>query len=324
MSTNPKPPLYPMVTFPGSAIIRLIIKLDQSNWLLRFVGRQANAPKNMQKTFVDYTPTTADVFVASYAKSGTYWMMQIAQQVAYRGEAEFDYIHDLVPWPESPLPIVPAQLKDESLAARSPTGLRIIKTHHSREYTPFVPEAKYIVVVRDPKEVFVSSYFFGKEVLGTTLGIDYTLAEWFKLFPTADFLFGSWAKHTASWWSVRDRANVLLLTYQDLKRQPRQGIQQVADLMGVTLSESQLDKIAEKSSFAYMKAHEAKFSPKIPSGRNVHIQPLLVRKGKSGQSDELITREQQAFIDRFCQAELKRLGSDFPYTTLFETVTEPA
>jgi hypothetical protein len=33
---------------------------------------------------------------APFGKSGTHWMMRIAQQIAHRGEAEFDHIHDLV------------------------------------------------------------------------------------------------------------------------------------------------------------------------------------------------------------------------------------
>jgi hypothetical protein len=52
------------------------------------------------------------------------------------------------------------------------------------------------------------------------------------------------------------------------------------------------------------------------------MSPTLIRKGQSGASDELITKEQQVVIDGFCQAELKRLGCDCPYTAVFETVGE--
>ncbi len=52
--------------------------------------------------FGSYVPTRHDVFVATYAKSGTNWMMQIAHQLAFHGEGEFDHIHCVVPWPDSP------------------------------------------------------------------------------------------------------------------------------------------------------------------------------------------------------------------------------
>src|SRR5260370_13308180 len=52
--------------------------------------------------FGSYVPTGHDVFVATYANSGTNWMMQIAHQLAFHGEGEFDHIHCVVPWPDSP------------------------------------------------------------------------------------------------------------------------------------------------------------------------------------------------------------------------------
>ena len=50
---------------------------------------------------------------------------------------------------------------------------------------------------------------------------------------------------------------------------------------------------------------------------------LMVRRGESGGSEELLSRQQQAAIDRLCQAELLRLGSDFPYAKAFEVVADP-
>lgn len=51
-------------------------------------------------------------------------------------------------------------LTDQSPAQRSPTGLRVIKTHLPQKHVPFVPEARYIVVTRDPKDCAVSGYRF--------------------------------------------------------------------------------------------------------------------------------------------------------------------
>jgi len=39
----------------------------------------------------------------------------------------------------------------------------------------------------------------------------------------------------------------------------------------------------------------------------------MVRRGAQGGSSELLSLEQQRRIDDYCRAELRRLGSDFPY-----------
>jgi hypothetical protein len=77
------------------------------------------------------------------------------------------------------------------------------------------------------------------------------------------FIFGSWAEHTASWWPYRDHENVLLVTYTELKRDPRTIIPRIADLMKVILTETHVEMVVEKSSFEYMKTHEDKFVPPL-------------------------------------------------------------
>ena len=51
--------------------------------------------------FRGHVPTEHDVFVATFAKSGTNWMMQIAHQLIYHGHSEYEHLHDLVPWPDT-------------------------------------------------------------------------------------------------------------------------------------------------------------------------------------------------------------------------------
>lgn len=64
-----------------------------------------------------------------------------------------------------------------------------------------------------------------------------------SFFLSDRFIFGSWAEHTASWWPYRDRDNVLLLIYGEMKQNPQAIIKQIADWMGkmwvfCTVSES--------------------------------------------------------------------------------------
>ncbi len=277
------------------------------------MGRMMS-PELKARAFAGYEPDEHDVFVATFAKSGTNWMMQISQQIAHHGAAEFDHIHQLVPWPDGPGGPV-GDLRDPRFAEESPTGLRIIKTHLETEFVPYAEAAKYLCVIRDPKEVLVSSYYF----LGGLFGVldRLTIDDWYSIVMGPGRLMDHWAVHTASFWEWRERDNVLVVNYREVIKEPVASIELVARTMGVELTPAQLDHVVERSSFAWMSANESRFAPP-PMPFNKGGKPVkMVRSGKSGDSGELLSPEQQREIDRHSQAALAELGSDFPYVEAF-------
>ena len=296
-------------------IAAIASKMGQSERLMQMITRQIQSPARKRKAFANYQPGAHDVFICTYAKSGTNWAMQIAQQIAYYGEAEFEHIHDLIPWPDIPMPIPIVRLDDSRAWQLAPTNLRVIKTHLESEYVPYSLPAKYILVLRDPKDVFVSSFYFGQGLINR-VGLAYDVAGWLAQFMSDHFFFDSWAAHTASFWPWRSRDNVLLLTFREMKNDLRGACQRMADLMQVTLTAEQLDLVVEKSSFGYMQSISHKFMLELPAFGEAQ-RPVLMRKGKSGAAGELLNKDQPGQIDAFCQSELKRLGSDFPYQSLF-------
>ena len=173
--------------------------------------------------------------------------------------------------------------------------------------------SRYISVIRDPKDIFVSSYFFLSGMFGPIMP---SLDDWLDSFLSDDFplSFGvTWAEHVASYWAWRDRPNVLILAFKDMKKDLPGTVRQVADLMEVELTEPQFNQVVEKCSFDYMKAIDERF---LPTGKNPFpwMTASMVRSGKEGNSKELITLEQQERIDDYFIGQLEALGSDFPYT----------
>lgn len=287
-------------------------RLKRYKDVIRVMNRVTQNRQHKQSVFAGYEPSSHDVFVCTYAKSGTYWAIQIAQQIAYYGDAEFEHIHDIVPFPGGPIPIG-VSLESAKPHQMSPTGLRIIKTHLESEYVPYNPHAKYIVVVRDPKDAFVSSFYFHKN-LSPFPGMELSLNEFLDMFLENESPFDSWASHVASYWSWHTRENVVHLSFEAMKQDLKSAVIQIASVMGVTLTEEQIQKVIAKSDFQYMQANDHKFSPNIPLfAKKRSNGPTLIRSGKSGNSRELLTKEQQVIIDRFCRDELNRLGSDLPY-----------
>jgi hypothetical protein len=186
-----------------------------------------------------------------------------------------------------------------------------------RFFVPFNNQAKYIIVIRDPKEIIVSGYYFGRKMFDP-LGAIYNMEQWLSgAMQPDDFLFGDWAVHTASWWAVRDKPNVLVMTFDELKQNTASIIQQVSDFMDVQLTQKQLDVIVKKSSFPWMKSHEFNFRPFPLQNKSNKNEPLMMRSGQSGKTAELLTADQQAAIDQLFRDKLKRLTSDFPYDELF-------
>lgn len=304
------------LTFSGMWIAG---KLGMSKQVFTSMGRGMQSPRVKTRAFQGYQPTARDVLVCTYSKSGTNWGLQIAYQIAHRGRGEFGYIHDVVPWPDAPLPDI-VDLYDEATFRGAPTGMRVIKTHVESHYVPYHSDAKYIVIVRDPKEIFVSSYFFSRGMLPG--GEMMPPADWLDMFLSDHFPYGSWAEHLAGYWPWRTRPNVLFLTFDEMKADLEGTVRRIAGLMGVELAPEELARVVEQSSFPAMKRDNHKFAPLAPFPFNKLLrQPEMIRKGERRGSAELLTPEQQGRIDRYMQAELRCRECDFPYAEYFVTVS---
>ncbi len=301
---------------PLTALLRLVFAMSRLLGFEYSLFRNFFKPmagmfdKAIDKAFKNYTPTSHDVIVCSYFKSGTNWMMQMAHQIANRGEGEYEDILDVVPWADCPAPATTISLADPRPQQLSKTGLRVIKTHARAQYVPYNEQAKYVCVIRDPKDVVVSGHhFFGSMLLGPLIP---SVETWVRHCISDDAVFHPWAEFTAGYWAWRERKNVLFITYEQMQDDPIGAIRKVAALMGVDLTDAEAEKIRQLSSFEHMKEIDHKFYPgevtpfARPGGQ-------MLRRGKKGDSGEMLSAEQQARIDADSRQRLLALKSDFPY-----------
>lgn len=296
-------------------------KLGVAEKMLASVSDKREQEFVKKNPFRGYKPGPQDVFVMTYAKSGTNWMMQIALELIHHGKGEFDHIHNVVPWPDAKLVGGPMMgdyaipLDQATDWETAPERKRVIKTHFNWELLPYSEEARYIAVIRDPKDVFVSSYFFmkGSGMGGAMPSVD----TMYRLFLADKYLLGgSWPANAAGYWTQRHRPNVLVMSYKSMKRDLEGTVRRVASFLDICVADEVIGKVCAKASFEYMKRIDHKFGTfqvipwRAPS--------VMMRKGQQGGSGELLTPAQQREVDAHCIAELKRLGSDLPYAEFCE------
>jgi len=302
---------YPSLVLLYGLLVPLAKVMEKTGLWNRLAKRRR---RDFYGNFGDYQASAHDVFACVYFKSGTNWLMQITLQVIHHGAAEFEHIHDLVPWPDSPDPDYAVPLSDETAWKNSPTGLRVIKTHREFAQVPYSPDAHYISVVRDPKDACVSGYHFARaEAMGPMTP---SVPNFVEYFLSPAFQFGTWTAFLESYWNARHRENVLFMTYEEMKQDLAGTVRRIAAFLGVTLSEDEVEAVVGRSSFDHMKRMEHKFETGMllpwsaPHG-------AMIRRGLNKGSDELLTPALQQRIDDRCRAELKRLGCDFPYYEAF-------
>lgn len=306
------PLLSPLL--PPQLILMAARKLGFGRQALNFIITKIASKDRKPKIFAGYEPAAHDVFVTCFSKSGTNWALQLTEQISHRGEADFRHIHDVAPWPDGDFPgIVP--LDDPGPRNRAPTGLRSIKTALEADYVPYGPRAKYLCIARDPKEISISAYHFLTGIFGLREYI--SPEQWFEMDIAPDSILGTWPGHMAGYWAWRDRPNVLVLLYPEMKKDLPGTVDKIAELLEVDLDEQQRAEVIRKSGFAYMTSMESCFAPpRLPllTGKN---RGKMMRSGKSGKSSEFLSSEQRGELDARMLATLDKLGSGFPYSELF-------
>lgn len=241
-----------------------------------------------------------DVVITPYGKSGTTWLQQIVHGLRTRGDMAFDDISRVVPWLETSY--------DLGLDLQAPQRghPRAFKSHLNWYDVP--KGGRYIVSVRDPKDVLVSGYRFMEGWFFEPGSIDIT--TWAADFM-ADREKGGWWRHTRSWWEQRHQPNVLLLCYEEMTQDLPGTVRTVADFIGVPLDEELLAIVVRQASLDFMLAHKDRFDDRLMrehSERVANLPPgsdsAKVRKGEIGSHWYELPQDVIDNMDRIWQEEI--------------------
>ena len=181
-------------------------------------------PREMFASALEYQAAAGDIFVSAYPKCGTTWTQNIVYLLLQNGVpvGAGDKLTELFPHLEE----VGSRFV-ESLA--SP---RCIKTHLPFAMTPCHRDARYIYVARNPFDCAVSFFHHTRGFSRHYEFAEGTFADFFECFLAGEVDFGDYFDNLASWYAHRDAANVLFLTYEEMKRDTRAAIAEIAAFLG--------------------------------------------------------------------------------------------
>lgn len=255
-------------------------------------------PKSFAKEFqksLTYIPEPDDIFICTYPKCGTTWMQNILYLMKNEGEPlkPGENINDFIPHLED-------VGKDVVLALPKP---RIIKTHLPYNMLPKSKDAKYIVVVRNPKDCCVSFYYHTKGFAKHYDFADGKFDDYFDLFISGEVDFGDYFDHLLSYLPHKNDSNILFLLFEEMKSDINGCIKKVGRFLGEPFSHSVenpaiIEKILQYSAFKTMKS-----TPAAWSSEQVKGSAGFIRKGEVGDWRRHFTEEQSKKMDEKFKAK---------------------
>ncbi len=262
----------------------------------------------------DFAFRDDDIIIASYAKSGTTWVQQILSQLIFDGEEGLP-VAEMSPWLDLRVPPKDVKLPE----VEKQTHRRFLKTHLPVDALVFSPQAKYIYIGRDGRDVVWSMYNHHTnanrlwyEALNDSPG-----RVGLPIEPPPDDItsyFDDWLakdghpfwpfwENVGSWWQIRELPNVLLIHFGQLKADMPGEIRRIAEFIGTPIDDAKWDAILEHCSFAYMKANA---TASVPLGGAFWDggAETFVHKGTNGRWRDTLSAMASTAYERKAQSEL--------------------
>ena len=262
-----------------------------------------------------------DIVVADPFKAGTTWTQRIIQQILHNGDEKDGGLSDTSPWLDSSWGDHAGML-DLLTRQREAGHRRVMKSHLPADALPIAPEARYVFVGRNGKDLGISfhNYLYNFSE-STMLTINRIHAEWsgdstpLVIPERMQTFFDLWLDTNGyeccdlldimnSWWKLRDEPNVLLLHYQQLKEDLRGQIVRLATFFGIDPASLRMDAIVEHCSFEYMRHRADKMAPF--NGEHLSSAKAFFHKGPKRDYRNELTPAQ---VERFDRDALDKLGS---------------
>lgn len=258
-------------------------------------------PENILELIAnDFCTRDDDLFIESYAKSGTTWTQRVVWLLTHNGVEQDKKITDVMPWLELGIGFE---------AIQTMASPRYITSHLPYALSPGVQDsrAKYIYVARNPKDCVVSGYHFF-----TNLQVHSgSWQEYLEHFMAGEGPFGDWFTHVLDWYEASLKSeNILFIKYEEMKQDLATVVTTMANFLDISLSPALLERILEKSGFTAM-AKDPRINYQWEEWKDE--TPKMMRKGVVGDWQNHFTDEQNQAFDTLYQERMKNSTLQFDF-----------
>lgn len=252
-----------------------------------------------------------DIWVCSWPRSGT----TLTQEMTYLvmtldfETAKTVNLDDRFPIADTKDLNYPYYRGLEYLASLPADKPRMIKSHF--QYT-FLPDdiqerkkGRIIYICRNPKAA-VTSYYKLLKYLGSPPAP--TLREYFEMFLKGYYgvFNGPWSKHVKDYWDHRNDGHILFLQYEHVMKDRRGTIQKIADFLGKSLADDDIDKILEHTTLENMRKNPAVNMSYIEKHRETDkTEGVFINKGLSEDWKKEVPEDIQKRVDEMIRQELQ-------------------
>lgn len=260
-----------------------------------------------------------DVIVTVPSKSGTTWMQTLVALLLFDGVPD-QPVYDLSPWLD-----MHTRTAAEVLALLdAQEHRRFIKTHAPLDGLPWHDDVTYVTVGRDPRDVFVSMLAHGanldrqrtRAIRVATAGEDAPDDPWpdsddprdlvtafltIEQYPDhTDVNLANVLHHLRLAWEARDRDNVHLTHYVDLRADLVGEMLLLRDVLGVDRDD---DRVAELAGLATLESMRARAHDVAPEANmDVWQDPAaFFRGGRHGDGAGMMTADELRRYDERCR-----------------------
>ena len=261
----------------------------------------------------DYVPREDDVVVATPYKSGTTWTLAIVRELFALEDPDLPPFQEM--WVDCRFR---ASREDFAEALEAQTHRRYLKTHLALDGLPFFDAVRYIVVGRDPRDVFMSFWNHYRAMpidalnripgrIGDPLpappdDVHEAWSDWIGRgwFPWESEGYPFWGNlhHVRTWWEHRHRDNILFVHFSDLKRDLDGEIRRIGAHVGIEVPDAALPTIRAAVSVDAMRADMERVTGERWASN------FFRHKGKAGRWRDVLTDAELEQYDRKADAIL--------------------